>query len=275
MNNWMPSYLAYLKDSNVKEAMLYALMAGGKRIRPTLLSLVIDGFACQKDLKPFMIAIEMIHTYSLIHDDLPAMDNDDFRRGKPTCHKVYGEACAILAGDALLTEAFYILSKADIEDAIKIKCITCLSSGAGANGMIYGQFLDIYHDQFPADFEFLKKIHQHKTGMLLSVPLEIACYIARRDELVDTFKTIGLSLGLAFQIQDDILDVTKSSEELGKSTSDVQNDKLTSVQLLGFKQSTALMNKLYQDCIDMLLRIPNFHATSLIAFIEKLRNREK
>lgn len=220
--------------SRTKEAMCYSLMNGGKRIRPQLLFAALkhygidpkDGYACA-------CAIEMIHTYSLIHDDLPAMDNDDFRRGKPSCHKAYDEACAILAGDGLLTKAFEVILRTKCLDANKLKLVEVLSCYSGIDGMIYGQELDIQSENDPnATLDTLLKIDEYKTAKLLTLPLVCAAIIANKSEDIEVMKKIGYDLGVQFQIQDDILDVTKTSEELGKSASDQENNKTTAVRSL-------------------------------------------
>lgn len=270
------SKLNYLKDSKVKQAMIYSLSAGGKRIRPQLLYETVKGFNKDiNDLDNLAVAIEMIHTYSLVHDDLPAMDDDTLRRGKNTCHIQFDEATAILAGDALLTEAFTIVSKSNIEPLKLIRCINILSEYSGANGMIYGQELDMNSQGKDFDFSMLKEIHKYKTGALLSIPLQLGCILCDQDDLISTFKEIGYKIGLAFQIQDDILDEKYTSEQLGKSNSDKKNMKITSITTLGLKQSTIMMNELYNDIKDSLKSIENFNSEYLLSLIDKLSIRRK
>lgn len=239
MNNFeekLISKLDYLKDSTVKNAMTYALSGKGKRVRPRLLYDALKGFNCDFNVDNIAVAIEMIHTYSLVHDDLPAMDDDILRRGRNTCHIEFDEATAILTGDALLTEAFNLVSRANLKSEKLIKIVKLMADFSGANGMIYGQEIDIKSEGKELDFENLKTIHKYKTGALISLPLQIACVVSKNDELIPKFKQIGYKLGLAFQIQDDILDVTFTSEELGKSNSDLENQKATSVSVLGLKK---------------------------------------
>lgn len=276
MNDLLQTYLNEIENSSVHEAMQYSLLAGGKRIRPKLLYHVLEGYNVSKEIgDPFACAIEMIHTYSLIHDDLPAMDNDDFRRGNLTCHKQFDEATAILAGDGLLTYAFGLCTQSN-EDAPKVlQCIDILSKMAGASGMIYGQVLDIEAEgKDDLSFEDVKKIHKYKTGCLLTAPLLIGCILADRNEDYDRWEKIGYQLGLAFQIQDDVMDVTLSPEEFGKSTSDIENNKLSSVSLLGIEKASEMMNQLYDECIEMIKEIQFFNSQAIIQEIEQIRGRK-
>ena len=268
--------LDYIKESTVKEAMLYSLTAGGKRLRPRLLFEAVKGFDIEvEDLDELGVAIEMIHTYSLIHDDLPAMDDDELRRGGKTCHIEFDEATAILAGDALLTESFNVVSRTNLSSDKLIKCIRLMSDYSGANGMIYGQEIDIKSEGENPDFTTLQKIHHYKTGALISLPLQMACVISNKFYLIDKFKDIGFKLGLAFQIQDDILDVTSTSDELGKSNSDVKNLKTTSITTLGLEEATNLMNELYNDIKDELNNIEGFDSKYILELIDKLIDRRK
>lgn len=219
--------------SNLLEAMNYSLQAGGKRIRPLLLFATISAF--NKDPKvglPIATAIEMIHTYSLIHDDLPSMDNDDLRRGKPTNHKVYGEALAILAGDALLTYSFQLLAELDdptITDRMKLKLIQQLAIAAGPEGMVGGQVADMEGENKSLSVHELEYIHERKTGKLLAYSIIAGALIANATELqLNILKEFSHHLGLAFQIRDDILDIEGTVEEIGKPVgSDVTNQKST------------------------------------------------
>lgn len=229
--------------STTKQAMAYSLMNGGKRIRPQLLLALLKGYGMEETIGyPCACAIEMIHTYSLIHDDLPAMDDDDLRRGKPTCHKAYGEANAILAGDGLLTKAFEVVLDSPCSDSQKVKLVQALSKYAGIDGMIYGQDLDIRseNESSPTLTQMLD-IHEYKTAKLLTLPLVCAAILANHEEDVECLKKVGLALGLQFQIQDDILDYTQTEEILGKSTSDSQNQKLTAVSLLGLEKAQKMV----------------------------------
>nr|WP_239558750.1 farnesyl diphosphate synthase [Peribacillus deserti] len=222
----------------LKEAMIYSLNAGGKRIRPLLIFTVLHAFGLDPKvgLKP-AAAIEMIHTYSLIHDDLPSMDNDDLRRGKPTNHKVYGEAAAILAGDALLTFAFEVLTQLKIEEAsaeIKLSLIRELAVSAGAEGMVGGQTADIEAEGKVLDLKELEYIHKNKTGKLLTCSVMMAALLADSDSYTQgLLRDFSYHIGLAFQIQDDILDIEGMQEKIGKPVgSDIDNQKNTYPALL-------------------------------------------
>lgn len=262
-------------DSRVRDAMRYSLTAGGKRIRPTLLYLVLEGYGEDPALgNETACALEMIHTYSLIHDDLPAMDNDDLRRGRPTNHKQFDEATAILAGDGLLTEAFACAAETRASADKVLKCICMLAQSAGPSGMVYGQCLDINEDKNVMNFEDIRKVYKYKTGCLLSVPLAMASVLAGRDEeTTKQWEQIGFDLGLAFQIQDDILDVTATAEELGKSNSDERNDKVTSVTTLGMDEARRLMNSLYEDCLRRCAEMPGFRDEKISELIRSVMIR--
>lgn len=265
-----------LADSKVKEAMRYSLIAPGKRVRPNLLYEVVKGYGLLESVADeFACAIEMIHTYSLIHDDLPAMDNDDLRRGRLTCHKQFDEATAILAGDGLLTYAFDVASSSTADPSIVVKCIQVLAQCAGSNGMVLGQNLDM-NESNTSDWDYVRKVHKYKTGCLLSAPLMMGALLAgKNDETVRQWHEIGISLGLAFQIQDDILDVELSSEEFGKSNSDEKNDKKTSVSLLGLEQSKELMISEYEKVKQSISEMHDFNGEKLISFIESIEKRRK
>ena len=265
-----------LADSKVKEAMRYSLIAPGKRVRPNLLYEVVKGYGLLESVADeFACAIEMIHTYSLIHDDLPAMDNDDLRRGRLTCHKQFDEATAILAGDGLLTYAFDVASSSTADPSIVVKCIQVLAQCAGSNGMVLGQDLDM-NESNTSDWDYVRKVHKYKTGCLLSAPLMMGALLAgKNDETVRQWHEIGISLGLAFQIQDDILDVELSSEEFGKSNSDEKNDKKTSVSLLGLEQSKELMISEYEKVKQSISEMHDFNGEILISFIESIEKRRK
>lgn len=265
-----------LADSKVKEAMCYSLIAPGKRVRPNLLYEVVKGYGLLESVADeFACAIEMIHTYSLIHDDLPAMDNDDLRRGRLTCHKQFDEATAILAGDGLLTYAFDVASSSTADPSIVVKCIQVLAQCAGSNGMVLGQDLDM-NESNASDWDYVRKVHKYKTGCLLSAPLMMGALVAGKDdETVRQWHEIGISLGLAFQIQDDILDVELSSEEFGKSNSDEKNDKKTSVTLLGLEQSKERMISEYEKVKQSISEMYDFNGEQLISFIESIEKRRK
>jgi geranylgeranyl diphosphate synthase, type II len=235
--------------SIIKEAMLYSLEAGGKRIRPLLVFATIDAFG--KDPKIGLLAasaIEMIHTYSLIHDDLPSMDNDDFRRGKPTNHKVFGDAIAILAGDALLTYSFEVIGQIPNENAsseTKLRLVTEMAKAAGSEGMVGGQVADMEGEGKTLTIEELEYIHIHKTGRLLSFSVIAGALLGgANQEQLENLASFAHHLGLAFQIQDDILDLEGNPELLGKPVgSDTTNNKSTYPQLLTMKGAKEELQK--------------------------------
>ncbi len=227
-------------EKNVIDSMRYSLFAGGKRLRPILCLAAAEvvGGAWQTAM-PSACALEIIHTFSLIHDDLPAMDNDDYRRGKLTNHKVYGEAMAILAGDALLTEAFYIVanSRADLNippDRL-LDAIVIISKAAGFRGMIAGQVIDMESENRDVDISTVEYMHVHKTGALISASLEVGAILGGgSQEQVAALKRYGRHLGLAFQITDDLLDIEGDAELMGKTPgSDIAKNKKTYPALLG------------------------------------------
>lgn len=247
-------------QSTVLQAMNYSIHAGGKRIRPLLMSETYRMFGGKdKVIEPFMAAIEMIHTYSLVHDDLPAMDNDEYRRGRKTTHVVYGEAMGILAGDALLNYAFETAVQAydiapghqGIPRALKI-----LAKRAGINGMIGGQTADIEaeHKQSEMNEEQLLFIHENKTGALIQSAMSIGAVLAGADDAaVGRMEECALDIGVAFQIQDDILDITSTTEMLGKPVgSDARNEKTTYVSLKGIEQASEDVKRYSKHAIDIL-----------------------
>lgn len=240
--------------SRTKEAMTYSLMNGGKRIRPLILFSLLKDYGFKEQLGyPCGCAIEMIHTYSLIHDDLPCMDDDNLRRGKPSCHKAYDEATAVLAGDALLTRAFQVVLESQCSSEKKCALVSKLAEYAGIDGMIYGQDLDMKAETLTdARFEDLQEIEVYKTAKLLTLPMVCAAILADKEQDIPVLKEIGERLGIQFQVQDDILDVTSSATALGKSTSDTQNNKLTAVSLLGLEESQNLVAKLDQQIQSLL-----------------------
>ena len=243
--------LSDVKESAVKEAMIYSLMAPGKRLRPLIFLNVLRSY--QIDYHAYMdiaCAIEMIHTYSLIHDDLPGMDNDDLRRGRKTCHKQFDEATAILAGDALLNKAVNVILNMHIDSDLKVRILNRLYEASGVNGMIYGQALDLYYENRQATLEQLKEIHKNKTGELICVCMQLASMIANMNDY-ELWSEIGFDLGLAFQIQDDVLDVISDDVTLGKKVgSDQANNKSTYVTLLGLDESKEAVDELFHKCIE-------------------------
>jgi geranylgeranyl diphosphate synthase, type II len=238
----------------LQEAMLYSLFAGGKRIRPILALAAYETCGGDpRDIVPYASALELIHTYSLIHDDLPAMDNDDLRRGKPTNHKVYGEAIAILAGDALLTEAFSILSDTSLSSKVSIPhlmgALREVALASGLDGMVAGQVQDMLSENKEPDSETLQFIHSHKTGALLRASVRIGPILYGSSEAVlDALTAYGNSIGLAFQVIDDILDIEGDTEEMGKTAgSDEKISKMTYPRFYGLKKSRDIAQHLIAD----------------------------
>ena len=225
----------------LSEAMRYSVVNGGKRIRPILVYLTAEALGADLSLadKP-ATALELIHAYSLVHDDLPAMDDDDFRRGKPSCHKQYDEATAILAGDALQTLAFQVIADADkLSPTIKIALISDLAKAVGVDGMVSGQALDLSHENNDVDLKELKHMHDLKTGALITTSVRFGGLVAEADKTTLALITdFGKALGLAFQIRDDILDATGNDSDIGKPTgSDEERGKSTYVTTLGLKEA--------------------------------------
>lgn len=277
------SYLPknYDYEKNLISSMEYSLTAGGKRIRPMLaieFAKLCGG--TQEAVMPFACAVEMIHTYSLIHDDLPCMDNDDMRRGKPTNHKVYGEDIALLAGDALLTLAFQtILSEKAIalngsEKCAKAGCV--LAECAGAVGMVGGQTIDLESENKQITDELLKIMDIKKTGALISAACQLGCISAgANDEQLKAAADYALNIGIAFQIVDDILDVTSDTETLGKPVgSDEQNKKSTYVSLLGIEKCREISRELTEKAVSSL-SVFESDTEELKKFAFYLLNREK
>ena len=276
MTSFLPKEEGYQKT--VLEAMNYSVSAGGKRLRPMLMLETYRMFGgTSKVIEPFMAAIEMIHTYSLIHDDLPAMDNDEYRRGRKTTHVVYGEAMAILAGDALLNYAFETAASAFVLDegnpAIG-KAFMILASKAGVYGMIGGQVLDVESEGKEIDADTLKFIHIHKTSALLESAMLIGAVLAGASEQQQrTVELAARELGLAFQIRDDILDVTGNTDELGKPVgSDEKNHKNTYVALEGLEKAKEDVKRYSESAIDRLKSLP-VRNEFLYELIEELIDR--
>ncbi len=269
-------YLASIDaPKNLKEAMRYSALNGGKRLRPMLL--IAAGHLSGADAKilyPLGMAIEMIHAYSLIHDDLPAMDDDSLRRGKPTCHIQFDEATAILAGDALLTESFVILSHLEgISDSAKIKLIQLFSHSAGASGMVGGQMMDLEGEERKITSDELVAIHRLKTGKLIKASILAGAIASNADEKTLMHLTeFADNIGLAFQVKDDILDVTGTSEELGKTAGkDLEQEKSTYVTLLGLEKATTILDELIDKAFDNLnaLGEKNAPLLNLTAYVVK------
>lgn len=245
------------------EAVNYSMKAGGKRLRPVLMSAMYEMLGGKSDLvEPFMAAIEMIHTHSLIHDDLPAIDNDQYRRGKKTTHVVYGESAAILAGDALLNYAYetafcaFDLTKQPEEMLRVAKALKILGEKTGISGMLGGQGVDVENDGRPLSKEMLDFIYENKTSALIEASLMIGAVLAGEENLTE-IQQIGSNIGIAFQIQDDILDVTSSQEELGKPVgSDEKNHKTTYVTLEGIEKAGEEVKRRTEQAVELLYQLP-------------------
>jgi len=256
-------YLSKLEYPNViAEGMRYSVLNGGKRLRPILLLMILDLY--EKDLElglPSAVAIELIHSYSLVHDDLPALDNDDYRRGKLTTHKKFGEAEAILIGDALLTHSFSLIvdETKNVEAEKLLKIIGMISRYAGINGMIGGQMVDIESEKKKVSLETLEYIHANKTGKLLKLPVEIGAIIsdASKDEYEALEKYAEL-IGLAFQIKDDILDIEGEFEKIGKPIgSDLELEKTTYPSIFGLEKSKDILKEVIEKAKNSLELFPS------------------
>ena len=259
------------------DALKKMVIAGGKRFRPLLLLSVIEAYEplLLKNAYPVALGIELLHTYSLIHDDLPAMDNADLRRGEQTLHKTYDEVSAILVGDALNSHAFYTISVAPLSSEIKIKLVKELSYYGGVGGMVLGQAIDCYFENQKLNIEELKFLHIHKTAKLIATSLKMGAIIAMLDnKKKNMLFDFGEQLGLLFQIEDDIIDVTKNSNEAGKTTNN-DKDKNSFVNLLGadeaIKQRNELIKKLKKDSASFDEKLAN----KLITIIDKYFKKEK
>ncbi|BBB32452.1 geranylgeranyl diphosphate synthase, type II [Thermotomaculum hydrothermale] len=259
IKNFFPS--TFKEASAVLKAMEYSFFAGGKRFRPILALTVCEALGKpEKDIIPACLAIEMIHTYSLIHDDLPAMDNDDFRRGKPSNHKIFGEGMAILAGDALLTEAFFVASKYPENDKLikgKLDFIRELANAAGIRGMVGGQVMDIDQNK-PFNTDFLYKLHMAKTGAIIRISALVPLIIYQDYTYFKEINSYASNLGLLFQITDDILDVESSSSKLGKTAGkDIEQNKLTFVTLFGLDEAKKKAKEVLEKTIAFAEKVPN------------------
>jgi len=239
-----------------ENALQNMLLAGGKRFRPALLLGVVNAYnsLMLDSARHAAYAIELLHTYSLIHDDLPAMDNSPLRRGKPALHVSFDEVTAILVGDALNTYAFEVLSNAPFSDATRVKLIRELATNGGLNGMVLGQAIDCYFENRPLKVEDIKQLHTNKTAKLIAASLKMGAIIVGKEDLTEKLYDFGIKLGLLFQIQDDILDVTQSSEEAGKLTNN-DEDKNSFVTILGLDESMKQANELADELIN---EIDNF-----------------
>jgi geranylgeranyl diphosphate synthase type II len=278
LRRWIPASQVF--PPQIHEAMHYSLGAGGKRLRPILALAAAEAVGGKaKEVLPLACALELIHTYSLIHDDLPAMDDDDWRRGKPTCHKVYGEAIAILTGDALLTEAFRLLTRRDLMKGIsplrRLRAINLLAEAAGSLGMIGGQTMDILSQGKPVEKELLEYIHRHKTGALMIASVCAGGLLGGASESqLKALAAYGENLGLAFQIKDDLLDVQGKKGKMGKAVGkDAARGKATYPALWGVAGACRRAEELIQKALEALAPF-NRHAQPLRAIARFVLERE-
>ncbi len=280
VDNFLKTYISSKKKDrdcpkHLSEAMSYALTAGGKRVRPILCIAGHEAVGGRSDnILPIATSIELIHTYSLIHDDLPSMDDDDFRRNQPTTHKVYGEATAILAGDALLTDAFHMISQSGAKPKILVNIISELSRASGPEGMVGGQSVDIILEGRKADKKDLYYIHTHKTGALIRASVRIGALLAETTPArLNALTNYGEKIGLAFQVIDDILDVTGTKEELGKSAgADGARGKNTYPSIFGLDKSQSIADGLIHDSLESIKRL-NHNAEPLAELAKYILSR--
>ena len=240
-------------------AMKYSIFAGGKRLRPILCIGAAEAVGGEgTKALPIACALELIHTYSLIHDDLPVMDNDDLRRGKPTSHKVFGEALALLAGDGLLTEAFHLMTGAELSDNVPsrslLKVIRMVAEAVGHRGMVGGQVVDVQSEGKEVDFDLVKLIHRHKTGALIEVSVSSGAIIGGGiQQEIEALTSYGQKIGLAFQIADDLLDIEGDSGEMGKGVGgDARKQKMTYPSVMGLKRSKEIQEEIIEQALDSL-----------------------
>ena len=278
IREFLPKEEGFAKS--MAQAMNYSMLAGGKRLRPLLMQETYRLFGGkEKVIWPFMTGMEMIHTHSLIHDDLPALDNDDYRRGRLTTHKVYGEAMGILSGVALLNYAYETMLLAFERTAYPervIRGLSVMAEKTGIHGMLGGQSVDVENDGTPLTKEMLDYIYRNKTSALIEATMMTGAILAGADEnSVAIIEEAAGKIGLAFQIQDDILDVTSTEEELGKPVhSDEKNNKVTYVTLFGIEEASRQVKELSEDAVSLLKGL-NKNNEFLYLLVEKLINRRK
>ena len=278
IREFLPTEEGFAKS--MAQAMNYSMLAGGKRLRPLLMQETYRLFGGkEKVIWPFMTGMEMIHTHSLIHDDLPALDNDDYRRGRLTTHKVYGEAMGILSGVALLNYAYETMLLAFERTAYPervIRGLSVMAEKTGIHGMLGGQSVDVENDGTPLTKEMLDYIYRNKTSALIEAAMMTGAILAGADEnSVAIIEEAAGKIGLAFQIQDDILDVTSTEEELGKPVhSDEKNNKVTYVTLFGIEEASRQVKELSEDAVSLLKGL-NKNNEFLYLLVEKLINRRK
>ena len=257
LNIYAKEYIENLEIPELlKESIIYSLVNDGKKIRPLSFLYLLKFYNIDyKEYFDVALAIELVHTYSLVHDDLPEMDNDDYRWGKPTNHRVYGQDIAVLTGDSMLTLAFEVLSKANINDTLKVNLIQQFANYSGAMGMIAGQVYDVKQKYYQVDANYLKLMHSLKTGRLIELPLDFACKIARKESDLDYIRSFGKELGIAYQIKDDILDYYGEFEKIGKLPSD--EDMITYLSFYGIDECKELLEKHTTNAIEISRKLEN------------------
>ena len=257
LNIYAKEYIENLEIPELlKESIIYSLVNDGKKIRPLSFLYLLKFYNIDyKEYLDVALAIELVHTYSLVHDDLPEMDNDDYRWGKPTNHRVYGQDIAVLTGDSMLTLAFEVLSKANINDTLKVNLIQQFANYSGAMGMIAGQVYDVKQKNYQVDANYLKLMHSLKTGRLIELPLDFACKIARKESDLDYIRSFGKELGIAYQIKDDILDYYGEFEKIGKLPSD--EDMITYLSFYGIDECKELLEKHTTNAIEISRELEN------------------
>lgn len=276
-NTYLLSHIESKSGTVIEEAMNYSLDADGKRLRPLLLLAVLESFNVSVEKGyPAAVALEMVHTYSLIHDDLPAMDDDELRRGKPTNHIQFNEATAILAGDALLSLAFEVLTKGDLTSEIKIKLVERLAVTSGYKGMVGGQQADIDGEDLNLELADIESIHRRKTGALIEMATVSGGFIAeKQNEIIEKLKDLATQIGIAYQIRDDILDVVGTEEELGKGVAtDAALGKSTYPSLLGLEGAFDALDRSLDQAKEAINEIAaidtDFKPELLVSFVNQL-----
>ncbi|EER67570.1 polyprenyl synthetase family protein [Gemella haemolysans] len=257
LNAFAKDYVEKLEMPDIlKESITYSLVNDGKKIRPLSFLYLLKFYGIEySKYFDIALAIELVHTYSLVHDDLPEMDNDDYRWGKYTNHKVYGQDVAVLTGDAMLTLAFEVLSDADVKPDLKVRLIKQFANYSGAMGMIAGQIYDVKQKNYDVDADYLRKMHSLKTGRLIELPLDFACLVANKLEDYDDVKEFGQQLGIAYQIKDDILDYYGDFEKIGKLPSD--EDMITYLSFYGIEECEELLKQHTFNAITVAKRLNN------------------
>lgn len=272
LNTFAKEYIEKLEMPEIlKESIKYSLVNDGKKIRPLSFLYLLKYY--EIDYSKYFdiaLAIELVHTYSLVHDDLPEMDNDDYRWGKLTNHKVFGQDVAVLTGDAMLTLAFEVLSDSDVNPNLKVRLIKQFANYSGAMGMIAGQVYDVKQKNYNVDADYLRRMHSLKTGRLIELPMDFACLVANKSDDYAEIREFGQQLGIAYQIKDDILDYYGEFEKIGKLPSD--EDMITYLSFYGIEECEDLLQKHTTNAINIAEKLNN---DLLIDFANYLLKREK